>query len=85
MPVRAGPGGVADARLAMRHSNVWNAKSPGKPGLFSFVTPAAAQEAASRPVAARRERRSKNSAWLITAFSESTPNGLVMRKAGSGG
>jgi hypothetical protein len=37
-----------------------------------------------RQAALRPARRSKNSAWLIAAFTASGWNGLVIRKAGSG-
>ncbi len=37
-----------------------------------------------RPQAAAREPSSKNSAWLISAFTMSGLNGLVTRKVGSG-
>ena len=40
--------------------------------------------ATRRQAALRPARRSKNSAWLIAAFTASGWNGLVIRKAGSG-
>ena len=48
-------------------------------GIAELFPATSIDQAALRPA-----RRSKNSAWLIAAFTASGWNGLVIRKAGSG-
>src|SRR5687768_1201177 len=74
-------GGVCHCRDVRSKSGISQAKKEGGP----FRDRQSVQgRRNSRCYAAAREPSSKNSAWLISAFTMSGLNGLVTRKVGSG-